>query len=108
METALATAGPDYDLILAADTLVYLGDLGPLFRGASRRLRKGGFFLFTIEKKSGDGFELGPKRRYRHGEAYVRQEASRVGLEVMGLLDCSPRQEAESPVEGLAVALQRN
>ena len=108
VETALATAGPAYDLILAADTLVYLGDLGPLFRGASGRLKKGGFFLFTVEKKSGDGFELGPKRRYRHGEAYVRQEAALVGLEVMGLLDCSPRQEAKSPVEGLAVALQRN
>ena len=97
-----------YDLILAADTLVYLGDLGPLFRGASGRLRKGGFFLFTVEKKPGEGFELGPKRRYRHGEAYLREEAARVGLEVMGLLDCSPRQEAKLPVEGLAVALQRN
>src|SRR6266566_2588071 len=108
VETALAKPGPTYDLILAADTLVYLGDLGPLFRGVSGRLRKGGFFLFTVERKLGDGFELGPKRRYRHGEAYVREEAARVGLEVMGLLDCSPRQEAKSPVEGLAVALQRN
>ena len=108
LETALAKPGPAYDLILAADTLVYLGDLGPLFRGASGRLRKDGFFLFTVEKKSGNSFELGPKRRYRHSEAYVRAAAARVGFEVMGLLDCSPRQEARLPVAGLAVALQRN
>ncbi len=108
MEIALATSGRAYDLILAADTLVYLGELGPLFRGASGRLTQSGFFLFTVEKKLGDGFELGPKRRYRHGEAYLREEAARAGLEVMGLLDCSPRQEAKSAVEGLAVALQRN
>ena len=95
-------------MVLAADTLVYLGDLVAPFRGASARLKKGGFFLFTVEKKPGEGFELGPKRRYRHSEAYLRQEADRAGLEVMGLLDCSPRQEAKSPVEGLAVALQRN
>jgi predicted TPR repeat methyltransferase len=108
IETALATAGPSYDLILAADTLVYLGDLVALFRGACIRLKKGGFFLFTVEKKPGEGFELGPKRRYRHSEAYLRQEADREELEVVGLLDCSLRQEAKLPVEGLAVALQRN
>src|SRR6266567_544570 len=108
VEAALVTAGPAYDLILAADTLVYLGDLVGLFRGASVRLKKGGFFLFTVEKKPGEGFELGPKRRYRHSEAYLREESSRAGLEVMGLLDCSPRQEAKSPVEGLAVALHKN
>jgi predicted TPR repeat methyltransferase len=107
VEAALASPGPSYDLILAADTLVYLGDLAVLFRGVSARLKKGGFFLFTVEKKPGEGFELGPKRRYRHGEAYLRDQAERMGLEVMGLLDCSPRQEANSPVEGLAVAMQR-
>jgi predicted TPR repeat methyltransferase len=108
IETALATGGASYDLILAADTLVYLGDLAALFRGVSLRLTKGGLFLFTVERKPGEGFELGPKRRYRHSEAYLREEADRAGLEVMGLLDCSPRLEAKSPVEGLAVALQRN
>jgi predicted TPR repeat methyltransferase len=108
VETALAAGRRTFDLILAADTLVYLGDLGPLFTAAGRRLKPSGFFLFTVEKKSGDGFELGPKRRYRHSEAYLREEASRAGLEIMGLLDCSPRQEAKSPVEGLAAALQRN
>jgi predicted TPR repeat methyltransferase len=108
IETALATAGPSYDLILAADTLVYLGDLVALFRGASLRLKKGGFFLFTTEKNPGEGFDLGPKRRYRHSEAYLREQAAQMGLEVMGLLDCSPRWEAKSPVECLAVALQRN
>jgi predicted TPR repeat methyltransferase len=107
VEAALASPGPTYDLILAADTLVYLGDLAVLFEGIGARLKKGGFFLFTVEKKPGEGFELGAKRRYRHGEAYLREQADRVGLEVMGLLDCSPRQEADAPVEGLAVAMQR-
>ena len=108
IETALAAAGRSYDLILAADTLVYLGDLRPLFTAARNRLEPGGFFLFTVERKPEDGFELGPKRRYRHSETYLRQEAAGLGLEVMGLLDCTPRREAKTPVEGLAVALRRN
>ena len=59
-------------------------------------------------KAVGEGYELGPKRRYRHSEAYLRQEAASTGLEVMGLLDCSPREEARVAVAGFAVALQRS
>jgi predicted TPR repeat methyltransferase len=107
LETALREEGPCYDLLLAADTLVYLGDLANVFAGAARRLIPGGFFLFTAESMSGKGFACGPKRRYRHSEAYLREAASEAGLEVMGLLECSPRDEAGQPVEGFAAALQR-
>jgi predicted TPR repeat methyltransferase len=108
LEKALGQHGPPYDLILAADTLVYFGDLGSVFRGASGRLMRGGSFLFTVEKAAGDGYELGPKRRYRHSEPYLRREAARASLDVVGLLECSPRDEAQMPVEGFAIALQRN
>jgi predicted TPR repeat methyltransferase len=108
LESALAAEGRRYDLLLAADTLVYFGDLGGVFRGAHATLKAGGFFLFTVEKKTGDGYELGPKRRYRHSDAYLRQEAARANLEVMGIVDCVPRHEGKVPVEGLAVALQRH
>ena len=108
LETALAQKGPCYDLILAADTFVYLGDLAPTFRGAASRLKPLGFLLFTVERREDDsGYELGPKRRYRHSESYLRREAARSGLDVMGLLHCTPRFDAEKPVNGLAGALQR-
>ncbi len=107
IETALAEGGADYDLILAADTLVYLGDLVPTFAGAARRLTPGGTFLFTVERAADADFELGPKRRWRHGEDYVRRVASQSGLDVAGIVSCSPRSEANVPVEGLAVALMR-
>ncbi|MGZ5934060.1 MAG: tetratricopeptide repeat protein, partial [Rhizomicrobium sp.] len=77
------------------------------FSGAAHRLRPGGFFLFTVELSKGADFELGPKRRWRHSEAYIRRVASAAGLDVAGLLVCSPRSEAGVPVEGLAVALAR-
>jgi len=98
--------GPAYDLVLAADTLVYLGDLAPIFSGAGRKLRPGGYFLFTVERKAGEGYALGEKRRYCHSEAYLRMESARAGFDIMGLMQCSPRMEAHKPVDGLAVALQ--
>jgi predicted TPR repeat methyltransferase len=99
--------GPPFDLIVAADTLVYVGDLAPTLRGVRRRLKPLGLFLFTVERTE-QGSDLGPKRRYRHSEAYIRMLAEQSGLELMALMGCSPRREAHVPVEGLAVALQRN
>jgi predicted TPR repeat methyltransferase len=107
LQTALCTPGPDYDLILAADTLVYLGDLKTVFDAAPARLHSDGYFLFTVESAEGSGFELGPKRRWRHSEAYLRGLAQDVGLAVAGLVAAAPRREANQPVEGFAVALAK-
>ncbi len=107
IETALSAGGADYDLILAADTLVYLGDLAPTFEGAFRRLKSGGFFLFTVESNPDGCFNLGPKRRWRHAQDYLRECALAVGFDISGLLACSPRSEAGVPVEGFAVALHK-
>jgi predicted TPR repeat methyltransferase len=99
--------GAHYDLILAADALVYLGDLSPVFRAAAASLSPDGYFLFTTEAADGGGFELGPKRRWRHSETYLRETARHAGLSVAGLVAASPRTEANQAVAGFAVALTR-
>ncbi len=104
VETAISG---HYDLILAADTLVYLGDLTRLFSEIAAHLSPQGYFLFTAEAKEDPRFELGPKRRWRHSEAYIREQAEAAGLSVAGLVSASPRTEAGRPVAGLAVALTR-
>ncbi|MBI3675872.1 MAG: methyltransferase domain-containing protein [Proteobacteria bacterium] len=106
LQSALSE-GDRYDLILAADTLVYLGDLAAVFEGAALSLVPGGFFLFTVEKQDGDDYALGPKRRWRHSQSYLRAEAAQAGFDVAGLMECVPRSEANAPVEGLAVALRK-
>src|SRR6185437_6602748 len=106
LETALAQTPAHYDLLVAADTLVYLGDLDPVFAAAATALKPGGTFLFTVEKTE-TGFELGPKRRWRHSESYLRDLAQNHGYEVAGFLAASPRTEAGQPVEGFAVALRK-
>ena len=105
LESTLVASGPAYDLILAADTLVYLGDLASVFKAARGRLSPDGFFLFTVEQAA-EGFELGPKRRWRHSEIYLRDLAHDSGFMVAGLVAATPRHEAGQPVRGFAVALQ--
>src|SRR5271163_4949171 len=44
-----------FDLIVAADVLVYLGDLAPVFAASARALAPGGLFAFTAEALVGEG-----------------------------------------------------
>ncbi len=107
IESGLASLDREYDLMLAADTVVYLGDLEPVLSGVAAHLVPDGMFLFTAEAKEGAGFELGPKRRWRHSDPYLRDAAATAGFEVAGLMACSPRSEAGVPVAGFAVALAK-
>jgi predicted TPR repeat methyltransferase len=81
--------------------------LTAVFKGALNCLAPGGCFLFTVERADGEGYELGPKRRWRHSEAYLRRLAEQTGFTIAGFVAAAPRQEANRPVEGFAVALTR-
>ncbi|MEA2823528.1 MAG: hypothetical protein QOF03_10 [Alphaproteobacteria bacterium] len=106
-ETALAAPGLSYDLIIAADALIYHGDLAPVLLGAARRLEPEGFCLFTVEKMAGQGWEQTPANRFRHSEAYLRSCAEKSGFAVAEIVECALRSEFNAPVEGLAVALTK-
>lgn len=73
-----------HDLLVAADVLIYLGDLAPVFAGVRRVLRAGGLFTFSVEPAGGDAaFVLQPSLRYAHGEAGLRALAASQGLRVL-------------------------
>ena len=107
LETVLAAPGPSYDLIVSADTMVYLGDLAPTFRGVVNRLVAGGYYLFACEAKDGTGWEQTDVSRFRHSEAYLQDEAARCDLAFFARMDCTLRYEKEAPVPGFAVALHK-
>ncbi len=107
LETILNEPGPAYELILAADTMIYLGDLAPTFAGVAKRLEPGGFYIFAVESRQDDGWEQTSKNRFRHSEAYLRDEAQRAGLVFLDIMDCALRNEGDTPVAGFAVALQK-
>jgi predicted TPR repeat methyltransferase/uncharacterized coiled-coil protein SlyX len=104
----LSTSADSVDLIVAADVLVYLGDLGPLFSAAQRALNPGGCFVFTVESHGGDDdYVLCATRRYAHTDAYVRRVADEFGFEVDALLPCVLRTNNGADVEGRLVTLRR-
>jgi predicted TPR repeat methyltransferase len=107
IETALPAPGPRYDLILAADTMIYLGDLAAIFASVAQRLEPGGFYLFAVEGMPGEGWQQTPMNRFRHSQSYLRDEAARAGLAFIAMMECKLRHEAAEPVPGFAVALQK-
>lgn len=96
-----------WDLLLAADVLVYLGDLGPVMRAAAEALAPGGRFAFSVERAAGEGFLLQESRRYAHSEAHVRATAGAAGLVVELLEPLVPRHDRGKPLDGLLVVLRR-
>ncbi|HEY7119448.1 MAG TPA: tetratricopeptide repeat protein [Tepidisphaeraceae bacterium] len=96
-----------YNILVAADSIIYTGDLVPLFEAAATSLRPGGVFAFTVEAGTGDRYLLHPKTlRYTHSPAYLHHVASITGLTEESLTPIVPRHEGDKPVRGLLVVLR--
>ena len=103
-------AGP-VDLAVAADVLVYLGDLAPLFTGVRRVLRAGGLFAFSCEaldaagEDKGDGYAIRPSNRFAHALDYVTATAQAAGFTVAATQRTVLRRDGGRDVDGHLVLL---
>ena len=96
-----------YDLIVAADTLCYFGDLKKILKAMVVALRPGGHVAFTLEQATPDqnnsGFQLNTHGRYSHTENYARHVLKETGLGIRSSGHAILRMENNVPVHGLVV-----
>lgn len=99
-----------YDLVLAADVFIYIGDLDAVFAGTARVMDSGGVFCFSIETPDdvGQDFALKTSLRYGQSETYARALAVRHGFDVVELLHGTIREDQRQPIPGLYVYLRRS
>ncbi|MGB7976819.1 MAG: methyltransferase domain-containing protein [Roseiarcus sp.] len=90
-----------FDLVVAADALVYVGDLAPLFAAVATALSAHGLFAFSVETCEGDGFKLEPAMRFAHSRSYVETSAREVGLQPLLVQSASTRREGGADAPGL-------
>lgn len=98
-----------FDLILALDVLVYVGDLGPIVRGCAKALSSGGILAFSVEHldDSGGDFQLARTTRFVHAPKYIAAIGTTAGLRMMASRTTVIRKEDKLPVVGDLYALEK-
>eukprot|EP00933_Yihiella_yeosuensis_P037551 TRINITY_DN31517_c0_g1_i1.p1 TRINITY_DN31517_c0_g1~~TRINITY_DN31517_c0_g1_i1.p1 ORF type:complete len:557 (+),score=164.48 TRINITY_DN31517_c0_g1_i1:62-1732(+) len=105
---------PEYDLVVAADVFVYVGDLKPALAATAQCLAKpNGLAAFSTEAppRAGSanegegsvpegGFKLAETGRYMHTSAYVSNTAEACGLTLYTRKDVVLRMNGGKPVYG--------
>eukprot|EP00927_Polykrikos_kofoidii_P086712 TRINITY_DN9804_c0_g1_i1.p1 TRINITY_DN9804_c0_g1~~TRINITY_DN9804_c0_g1_i1.p1 ORF type:complete len:562 (+),score=93.03 TRINITY_DN9804_c0_g1_i1:156-1841(+) len=101
-----------FDLVVAADVFVYIGDLRPAVSASARWLSPRGLLVFSTESSQGpgcgtesaevdsQGFALTPTGRYVHSDSYVHCLAESCGFELVVRRAVTLRYNAGKPVRG--------
>jgi len=103
----------EWDLVLAADVLVYFGDLAPLFAQVAQAMRAGGWFAFSVETlapadTTPNGYAITASNRFAHASAYVRASAAGAGFALVEMRDTVLRTEHDAGVNGMLFLLRRS
>jgi predicted TPR repeat methyltransferase len=118
----LAGSAERFDLVVAADVLIYLGDPAPLFAAAQRAMVSNGLLAFTVELAGGGdtdpgdagqapqddpGWRLLPSLRYTQSRPHLLRLAQAHGFEPL-IVDAAPvRFDQGQAVDGLYLVLRR-
>jgi predicted TPR repeat methyltransferase len=90
-----------FDLIIAADVFVYIGDLDLIFTMINSALQQNGQLAFTIEEQNiNNTFTLQNTGRYSHSIQYINDLAAKHGFIIETNESIVPRLQNESPIDG--------
>ena len=97
----------EYQVILASDVFVYIGNLEGVFTAVRLRLKENGVFLFTVEKSSIENYMLQRTGRYSHSKTYIQFLAQRFNFKVLNILGIVPRKDGDEDIQGYLVSLKK-
>jgi predicted TPR repeat methyltransferase len=106
IDDALEGRDGSFDLIIAGDVFIYVGDLSRVFAGCARALPSGGLVAFSIESTEGDAYRLCPTGRYAHSETYIDTIARASGLSLVFQRDIVVRNDP-APIQGRIILLSK-
>jgi predicted TPR repeat methyltransferase len=90
-----------FDLFIATDVFIYLGDLVPVFTGVRERAAKPAYLAFSIERADeGRDYELRTTGRYAQSVGYIRRLAAELGFMVVTNEERNIRREQGQWIEG--------
>ncbi len=108
LEDTLGAAEAEFDLVLAADVFVYIGDLEPVFAACAGALKPGGLFAFSTEDAKEDEIAFNAAMRFAHARPYIERLAAEHGFTIALSKTEAIRSELHEPVFGGIFVLKRD
>lgn len=97
-----------FEIVLAADVFVYIGDLAPIFSLIKSALKSNGLILCSVEDNTqNSNFILQPTGRYAHSEAYIASVCEEYGFKIETNEAITPRMHENQPIRGRLFALRK-
>jgi predicted TPR repeat methyltransferase len=94
-----------YDLFIALDVLIYIGDVKSIFNTVRDCCHKNSFFIFSVETQAEDEYSLLKSARYSHSDEYILKTASD-GFKLIESQEVSLRKEKDGWIAGKIFILQ--
>lgn len=97
-----------FDLVLAADVLVYLGALEQLFALVITALKTNGLFAFSVEEQNNNAnFVLQSTGRYAHSQQYISAIAKFYNMQIEMNQEITPRMQDNIAIPGRLYVLRK-
>ena len=101
----LGSSKEKYDLFIALDLFIYIGELTKMFKTVRQCCNKNALFIFSIETQEEDGYCLLKSARYAHSDDYILNSASD-GFKVIDSQEVNLRKEKEGWIDGKIFIVQ--
>ena len=89
-----------YDLFIATDVFIYVGELSDVFGKVSAHAKPGSCFVFSTESEPERDYILRPSGRYAHSNNYIKMLADKNGFVIASSQNTNLRREGEQQIIG--------
>ena len=101
----LSSSKEKYDLFMALDVLVYIGEVESIFNAVKNCCSKNALFIFSIEIYKGNDYSLLKSSRYAHSDNYILNIVSDK-FKVLDSQDVKIRKEGDTWIDGKIYIVQ--
>jgi predicted TPR repeat methyltransferase len=104
----LRRPGRSYDVMVAADVFIYLGDLQPVLEAMGRRASAGAHAMFSTETSDVPGYRLTTRCRFQHAGEHVLEAAKAAGWDCVEVESAPIRVNSGKAVMGDIFLMRRS
>ena len=101
----LSSTEEKYDLFVALDVLIYIGEVESIFNEVKNCCNKNALFIFSIEVQQGDEYSLLKSSRYAHSENYILNIVSDM-FKIVDSQEVRLRKEGDVWIDGKIYIMQ--